>query len=318
MKAVVYHSNGGREVLALEDIADPGAPGAEELRIRVLAASVNPVDRKVREGQLKLIAGGHFPKRPGLDFCGIVEAIGGSVSGFTVGDVAYGSTGSMSDGAFAEFIIVKSSNVAKKPASLEATTAAGVPVVAIAALQTVRDMVKAKAGDEILVNGCTGGVGLFALQLAPLFGAKATGSCGTDSVSIALQFGASEVIDYRKKPVLSHPSKFRAILELSGKLAFDDARTLLDEDGVYIDFSPSPLSLIGNTLANPFRDQKHLFAMTGANTADLNWLAHEMDKGTLRPAPTSVYPLERFREAFEHAEGGGVIGKTVVAIGSGY
>ncbi|MBY0502806.1 MAG: NAD(P)-dependent alcohol dehydrogenase [Bryobacteraceae bacterium] len=314
MKAVVYNAYGGREVLALEDLPEPGEPGAGELRIRVLAASVNPVDRKVREGQLKLIAGRHFPKRPGLDFCGIVEAVGEGVSGYHPGDVVFGGAGSMSEGAFAEYVLVKTTSVAQKPASLDDATAAGVPVVAIAALQALRDLAKVRPGNRVLVNGCTGGVGLFALQLAKQFGAIVTGVCGTDGVSLARQFGATEVIDYKKTPVSELPSKFQAILELSGKLAFNDAENLLEEGGLYVDFSPSPAALIGNMIANPFRHHKHVFAMTAAKTPDLNWLSEQIDAGELRPAPTVVYPLERFLEAFTHAESGGAIGKTVVEL----
>lgn len=314
MKTVAYHSYGGREVLALEEVPDPGDPAAQELRIRVLAASVNPVDRKVREGQLKLIAGGHFPKRPGLDFCGTVEAVGEGVSGYHRGDVVFGAARGMSDGAFAEHILVKTVSVARKPASLNHTTAAGVPVVAIAALQSLRDVAKVKPGDHVLVNGCTGGVGLFALQLARQFGAIVTGVCGTEGVSLAGEFGAADVLDYKKTPVSKLSVKFRAILELSGRLAFEDAENLLDEGGLYVDFSPSPAALIGNTIANPFRHHKHVFALTAAKTADLDWLSNRIDAGALRPAPTVVYPLERFSEAFAHAEGGGSIGKTVVEL----
>jgi NADPH:quinone reductase-like Zn-dependent oxidoreductase len=105
------------------------------------------------------------------------------------------------------------------------------------------------------------------------------------------------------------------LLELSGKLPFDQAHALLDEHGIYVDFSPSPASLIGNTLANPFRANKHLFAMTAAQTADLDALAKMLDEGELRPPPVKEFPLERFREAFELAERGGAIGKVVVRLG---
>lgn len=312
MKAVVYHSYGGREVLTLEEVPEPGSPSGGELKIRVLATSVNPVDRKVREGQLKLIAGGHFPKRPGLDFCGAIEAIGEGVTSYTCGEIVFGGARGMSDGAFAEHILVKAASVAKKPATLDNTTAAGVPIVAIAALQSLRDIVKLRPGDRVLINGCTGGVGLFALQVARHFGAAVTGVCGTDKAELAREFGAAEVIDYKRTPVSELRSQFDAILELSGKLAFDQAEHLLAESGLYVDFSPSPAALIGNTIANPFRHHKHVFAMTAAKTSDLNWLGQQIDAGTLRTAPTVVYPLERYAEAFAHAEGGGAVGKTVV------
>jgi len=314
MKALTYHGYGDRSVLALEDQPDPGAPRAGDVRVRVLASSINPVDGKVRRGELKLIAGGHFPKRPGLDFSGEVEAIGEDVSGIKVGDAVYGAARSMSEGAFAEYVLVHAAAIAKQPSTIDQTTAAGVPTVANAALQALRDIVKVARGDRILVNGCTGGVGIYAIQIAKHAGAIVTGVCGTNGVSLARELGADEVVDYKKGDVLGGSTKYRAILELSGKLSFDFAQERLDEHGLYVDFSPSPAALIGNTIANPFRSRKHVFAMTAAKTADLEFIAKEIDAGRLRPAPTRVFPLERFADAFTLAEAGGVVGKVVVRV----
>ncbi len=314
MKALTYHTYGGREVYALEDVPEPGVPSAGDVRVRIHAASINPVDAKVRRGELKLIAGGRFPKRPGLDFSGVVEAVGEGVSQFVAGDAVYGAARSMSEGAFCEHALVHAASIARKPAKIDYVAAAGVPTVAIAALQSLRDIVKVSNGDRILVNGCTGGVGLFALQLAKRSGAIVTGVCGTDGVALASEFGADEVIDYKKNDPARFGGPHRAILELSGKLSFEAAHPILEHNGIYVDFSPSPAALIGNTIANPFRQQKHLFAMTSAKTADLEWLAQQIDSGDLRPAPTRSFPLERFAEAFALAEGGGTLGKIVVSL----
>lgn len=314
MKAVVYHHYGDRQVMAMEDVADPGAPGPGDVRVRVCAASINPVDGKVRRGALKLIAGGHFPKRPGLDFSGIVEAVGDRVAGFAVGDAVFGAARSMSDGSFAERTIVHARSIAPKPASLDHATAAGVPTVGIAALQSLRDIVKVQRGDPLLVNGCTGGVGLFALQIARHFGAATTGVCGTDGVALAREFGAGDIIDYRQADVMALGPRFRAILELSGKLSFDQAQSLLVDGGCYVDFSPTPAALVGGSVANVFRHRRHAFAMTAPNRADLDWLAQSIDAGTLRAAPTQHFPFTDFADAFAVAEGGGTIGKIVVVM----
>jgi NADPH:quinone reductase-like Zn-dependent oxidoreductase len=293
---------------------DPGPPRAGDVRVRVRATSVNPVDGKVRRGELKLIAGGHFPKRPGLDFSGEVEAVGEGVTGFAVGDAVYGGARSMSEGAFAEHVLVHASAIAKKPSTIDHTLAAGVPTVAIAALQVLRDIVKVAPGDRVLVNGCTGGVGLFAIQIAKRAGAVVTGVCATGGVELARELGADEVVDFKKSALTSLDTKFRAILELSGKLPFESAHAHLDDHGLYVDFSPSPAALVGNAIANPFRSHKHVFAMTSAKTADLESLARMLDAGELRAAPTQVLSLEHFAEAFERAERGGVIGKVVVQL----
>lgn len=313
MKTVSYEQYGDRDVMRLIE-TDMPSPSAGELRVKIHAASINPVDGKVRRGELKLVAGGHFPKRPGLDFVGVVDALGEGVSSFAIGQRVYGVSKSMSDGVMGEYAVVNAGTVAHAPTQLDDTTAAGVPIVAIAALQSLRDTAKVKAGDRVLVNGCTGGVGLFALQLAKAMRAHVTGVCSTEAVELARQFGADEVIDYRKQPLSERAERYHVILELSGKLSFERAHALLDEHGIYVDFSPTPGALIGNTLANPFRSHKHVFAMSAGKTADLQHLAKLLDNGELRPPPVQSFPLEQFREAYELAERGGVVGKVVIRV----
>lgn len=314
MKAVQYDDYGGREKLYLADVPDPGDPGAGGLRVRVHASSVNPVDGKIRRGELKLLAGHRFPKRPGIDFSGVVEAVGAGVVSIAAGDAVYGSVAQMGHGAFAEHVVVHAASVAPKPASMPHALAAGVPVVGIAALQVLRDLVKVAAGDRILVNGCTGGVGLYALQIARQAGAVVTGVCGTEGVDLARRMGAHEVVDYRQGPLSPAAASLRAILELSGRLPFEQAEAWLADHGQYVDFSPSPAALVGSAIANPFRPHKHVFAMTAARTADLGWLADHLDRGLLQAPPTTVLPLERFAEAVALAEQGGRIGKVVVSV----
>lgn len=313
MKAVSYEKYGGRDVLQLVDTDKP-APEPGEVLVRVQAASINPVDGKVRRGELKLIAGGKFPKRPGLDFAGVVETVGDGVSAFSVGDAVYGGSKSMSVGTLAEHVVVKQGSIARRPKSLGPVAAAAVPVVAIGALQSLRDTARVQPGDHVLVNGCTGGVGIFAVQLAKRIGAHVTGVCGTEGVDLARQLGADEIIDYRKQSVATTSGRYHVLLELSGRLPFDQASSLLDDRGLYVDFSPSPASLLGNTLANPFRSHKHVFVMSAAKTADLEELGKHIDAGQLRLPPIKEFPLDQYREAFDLAERGGFMGKVVVRI----
>ncbi len=313
MKAVLYERYGDRDVLRLAEVPTP-SPGKGEVRVRVLAASINPIDGKIRRGDLTFMAGSKFPKRPGQDFAGIVEAVGDGVSSFSVGDAVFGCVKSPSEGAFTEQVIASAGAIARSPASLDAARAAAVPVVGLAALQALRDVVSVKAGDHVLVNGCTGGVGIFALQLAKRIGAKVTGVCGKEGAGLARELGADQVVDYRARSVEDLRGRYRAILELSGKLPFERSRRLLDERAVYADFSPTPASLVGNTLANPFRSHKHVFVMTKSRAEDLQELAGLLDRGELRPPPVQEFPLAEFARAFALAEGGGVIGKVVVRV----
>lgn len=313
MKAVLYDRYGDRDVMQLTDVP-PAAPGAGEVRVRVQAVSVNPIDGKIRRGEQQLLAGGHFPKRPGMDFAGVVDAVGDAHGPFAVGDAVFGGVKSMSEGALGESAIVPVGAIAHRPASLDALNAAAVPVAAIAALQVLRDVVKVNPRDRVLVNGCTGGVGLFALQLARRMGAHVTGVCGTDGVATARAFGADEVIDYKKVALTSLGERYDALIELSGHLTFEQAEPLLDEQGRYVDFSPTPASLIGNTIANPFRSHQHLFAMTKTKRADLEELARLFEAGALKAPPITEFALEQFREAYALAEQGGVIGKVVIRV----
>jgi NADPH:quinone reductase-like Zn-dependent oxidoreductase len=315
MKAVFYETYGDRTVMQLGERAAP-AVKAHEVLVRVQAASINPVDGKVRRGELKLIAGGHFPKQPGLDFAGEVVSVGDGVTAFRVGDAVFGCAKSMSEGALAEFAVANVAAIAKRPQGLDVLTAAAVPVVAMGALQPLRDIVKVAPGDAVLVNGCTGGVGLFALQLAKRAGAHVTGVCGSEGVDLSREMGAEEVIDFRTSSALARGGRYRAILELSGRLTFGDAHPILDEHGIFVDFSPTPASLVGNTLANPFRTHKHVFAMTSGKTADLDEVGQLLVQGELKAPPLREFPLDQFRDAFALAESGKVMGKIVVRVAS--
>lgn len=313
MRAVIYDTYGDRSVMRLAEVGMP-EPGKGQVRVRVQAVSVNPVDGKVRRGELKLIAGGHFPRTPGLDFAGIVDHIGPEVAGLQMGDPVFGGAHSMSSGALAEFAVVNAVAIGPRPPELEPVSAACVPVAGCAALQVLRELVQVQAGDDILINGCTGGVGLFAIQVARRMGARVTGVCGTDGVATARAFGAHEVIDYRTGSVDSLPGPFRAILELSGRLAFERAERLLADRGLYVDFSPSPSSLIGNTIANPFRSHKHVFAMTSVKEEDLRLLARWLAERDMALPPVRQFPLEAFGQAYEAVESGGVIGKVAIVV----
>jgi NADPH:quinone reductase-like Zn-dependent oxidoreductase len=313
MKAITYNEFGGIDRLALADLPDPQVEKGH-LLVRVHAASINPIDGKIRRGQLKLMSGTHFPKTVGSDFAGVVTEVGAGVEGFSVGDAVYGCMDSMKHGSLCELISVPPAVLSRKPASLDFVAAAAVPIVAQAALQAMRDVAAVKPETRVLVNGCTGGVGLYALQIASQMGAQVTGVCGAAGLAIAHSFGARDVIDYRRESIGQSGQRFDVLLELSGKLPFSESHDLLEAHGIYIDIEPSPAGLVGNTLANPFRAQKHRFLMTTSKTADLDELAQGFDRGTLRTTPTTAFDLADFRDAFTLAEKGGVIGKVVVRL----
>jgi NADPH:quinone reductase-like Zn-dependent oxidoreductase len=312
-RAVVYEEFGGTDQLRLARIPIE-SPGRGEIQVRPRAVSVNPIDGKIRRGELKLMSGRHFPKRTGQDFSGEVLAVGAGVADWKTGDEVYGCCRGMRAGALGDFVNVPADAVAARPAGLSHAEAASVPMVAQAALQALTHVAGAESGSRVLVNGCTGGFGLYALQIARHLGAHVTGVCDGASLDLAREYGAQEVVDYRTEKVTERADRFDVILELSGKLAFQEADPLLSERGIYVDVSPSPGSLITNTVTNPVRHHKHKFLLMSSHRADLERIAAWFADGTLRLPPVQVFPLDAFAEAYRTAESGSVNGKVVIRI----
>jgi NADPH:quinone reductase-like Zn-dependent oxidoreductase len=311
MNAVTYRRFGSPDVLELVDIPSPH-PAAGQLLVRVRAASVNPLDGKIRRGELRLLSGSRFPKTPGMDYAGVVEAVGSGVIGFAVGDRVFGFSGSMRHGTLAERIAVPATTAAKLPAGLELTGAAALATVGLAALQTVRDVARIAAGERVLVNGATGGVGLVMLQLLRRRGAEVTAVAATSGVELARVYGAHDVIDYRVSSVRASPERFDAVLDTSTKLPFRAARSLLAPRGRYVGFEPTPATLLASKLANLFRRQQHLTLITKPSSRDLAELAQLVVTGALRVPPIESFELPDARRAFARVEGGGVLGKVVI------
>jgi NADPH:quinone reductase-like Zn-dependent oxidoreductase len=315
MNAITFSHFGGPDVLELTRKEAPRL-GSLDLLVRVRAVSVNPLDGKIRRGELRLLSGARFPKTPGIDFAGIVEAVGAQVTGFGIGDRVFGYPGSMRNGTLSELISVPAASAAKIPPALDEVGAASVAMVGLAALQAFRDVAQVAAGERVLVNGATGGVGLVLLQLARLRGAHVTATASTKGVPVARQFGAEKVVDYRSEAIVDGRERFDVVFDPSTKLPFAAARRLLGARGRYVGFEPSPLSLIESVLSNPFRGQKHLFLIAKPSTRDLAELARLIDAREIVLPPVESFDLSDARRAFERAERGGVIGKIVVQIPS--
>jgi NADPH:quinone reductase-like Zn-dependent oxidoreductase len=313
MKAVRIQSFGGVENLQLTTQPIP-EPGAGEVRVRVMAVSLNPIDSKIRVGAMKLMSGSRFPMALGFDLAGIVDAIGAGVSGLAVGDAVFGGVPNMPGGAYAEFVITTPGALAKKPAKLSFEEAAAVPVAGIAALAGLRDLAHLSPGMEVLINGCTGGVGSFAVQIARILGAKVVGTCSDAGMKLASQLGAQEVINYRSQDLSAQQGRFDTIFEMSGRLSFHDAKPLMKPRSVYVDPIPTPSVIVGSALTNPFRSQKRKPLLGKVTHADLSWLAAELSAGRLVSTVGRVFPFEEIQAATQAMEKGGVLGKIVLRV----
>lgn len=239
MMRVQYDRYGGPEQLKLADIELPSLE-AGQIRVRVMAASANPMDRKIRQGEVKMMTGRRFPRGLGHDFSGVVEAVGPNVKTLKVGDEVFGATGLKEAGAFAESLITDAKNAFIKPPALAFDVAAALPIVSMTAWTGLVDKAKLRAGQSVFVTGCLGGVGRAAVQLAILRGAKVTGSCSASARAEALALGVSEVFDYSNFDVDHLRHRFDVVFDTAGGLSLGRCDAMLKRSGVALHIVPTP------------------------------------------------------------------------------
>ncbi len=314
MKAFYATAYGGPEVMTLGERPDP-APRAGEVLVAVRAASVNPVDWKVRRGDVRLLSG-RPPKILGTDLAGTVAALGPGVAGLAAGAAVYGTTRMMlgAQGSHAERVAVPARRVAPIPPGLSFEEAAALPVAALTALNGLRRCGELE-GRAVAVVGATGGVGHLALQLARARGARVTAVCSARNAERARALGAEEVVDYRKEDLTRGQRRFDVVFDAHGATGFAAASRVLSGSGVY-----------ATTLAGPAAAMVHLWhrlaggrQLAMANLRDrpedYAELARLLGAGAVKPVVSAVVPLDRAAEAFAALEAGGVVGKVVIRIG---
>jgi NADPH:quinone reductase-like Zn-dependent oxidoreductase len=251
VKRLQYHRYGGPDVLRLEDF-EPARPGRGEVLVRVKAAAANAMDWKMRNGEMRLMTGRSFPRGIGNDFSGVVEAIGAGVTRLRVGDAVVGGTSLKGAGAFGEMVIAEEKAVVPKPAELSYEQAAAIPVVGITAFQAILGQGNLRAGQAVFVNGCLGGVGRAAAQIAVVSGASVGGSCRATAVAEAHELGIDPVVEPGFDPARLR-GRFDLVLDTPGTLSATAARTLLKPGGRIIDIVPTPAKLARSVLPGPYR-----------------------------------------------------------------
>jgi NADPH:quinone reductase-like Zn-dependent oxidoreductase len=321
MKAVVYRCYGSPEVLRLEDVAKPTLAD-DELLVKVHAASVNPLDWHYMRGTpylVRLDAGFGAPKNPelGVDFAGTVEAIGSSVTKFKVGDEVFG--GRM--GSFAEYVRVRESRaVALKPANVSFEQAASVPIAALTALQALRDKGHVQPGQKVLINGASGGVGTFAVQIAKSFGAEVTGVCSGRNVDMVRSLGADRVIDYTKENFTQGDERYDLIVDNVGSHSLSDYRRVLKPEGTYVMVGgPNKGVWIGPLIGalkaaatSAFVSQKLEMMLAELKPEDLALMAELMQSGKVTPVIDRRYRLQDVPAAIAYLEEGHARGKVII------
>lgn len=324
MKAVVYRQYGSPEVLRIEDVAKP-VPAPNELLIRVHDAALNPLDWHYMRGtpyivRLQLGIGAPKLNRIGVDFSGTVEAIGAQVKKFKVGDSIFGTA----NGAMGEYITSTEVGLALKPDNISFEQAAAVPIAGITALQGLRDHAHVRPGLKVLVNGASGGVGTFAVQLARAFGAQVTGVCSTRNLELVRSIGASAVIDYTREDFTRRNEHYDVIFDAVGNRDLRDYERILTPHGVVLlvgarhGFEPwfGPLDgTVEAVLVAPFLHHRFVSYIADANrTEDLDTLADLMRAGKVVPVIDRRYALRDAAAAMRYVEQGHARGKVIVFV----
>jgi NADPH:quinone reductase-like Zn-dependent oxidoreductase len=322
MKAIVYCDYGSPDVLKLEDIEKP-TPADDEVLIRVRAASVNPLDWHYMRGTpyfMRMQAGLRKPKviRLGVDFAGTVEAVGKNVKQFKPGDEVFGAR----TGAFAEYVSVRENRaVVQKPANLTFEQAASIPIAAITALQALRDTGKIQPGQKVLINGASGGVGTFAVQIAKSFGAEVTGVCSTRNVDMVRSIGADHVIDYTKEDFTKSGHHYDLMLDNVGNHSLAECTDVLNPKGKYVMvggqtgrwIDPLPRALYTKVLSRFVSQDMGMF-LAQLNKEDLTLLGDLMQAGKVTSVIDRRYKLSEVPAALRYLEAGHARGKVVITL----
>ncbi len=324
MKAVRYHAYGDPNVLRYEDVEVP-VPAADEVLIRVHAGSINPLDWHFMRGVpylMRMQSGLVAPRDPrfGVDVAGRVEAVGADVTQFALGDAVFGTT----RGGFAEYACAPVRSIAKKPATVSFDEAAAAGVAAITALQALRDTGRLQPGERVLVNGASGGVGTFAVQMAKWLGAHVTAVCSARNLDLVRSIGADETIDYAVSDFTAGPPRFDVVLDMIGRQSLRACRRAMTPRGRYVIVgAPSGRWLapfdrvLRAVVLSRFVGQELRLAMIRANSDDAATLADLLDRGTVRSVIDLRYQLGDVTAAVRYVEEGHARGKVVIAVAAG-
>ncbi len=321
MKAIVYCDFGSPDVLRLEDIEKPAA-GDDQVLVRVRAASVNPLDWHYMRGTpyvMRMGAGLRKPKvtQLGVDFAGTVEAVGKNVTEFKAGDEVFGGRA----GAFAEYVAISGARLARKPGNITFEQAASVPIAAITALQALRDHGKVQPGQKVLINGASGGVGTFAVQIAKWLGAQVTGVSSTRNVELVRSLGADQMIDYTREDFTQGGQRYDVIVDMVGNHSLSAYRRVLNPKGIYVMVGGrkgrwlAPLDRVAQMVVySAFVDQEMGMMLAKITREDLAILGELMEAGKVTPVIDRRYTLSEVPEAIRYLEEGRARGKVVISV----
>ena len=320
IKAIFYSCYGSPDVLKLETMDKP-APAADEVLVKVKAASVNPLDWHYMRGEpyiMRLGSGLGKPEdtRLGVDFAGTVEAVGWNVTQFKPGDQVFGGK----TGAFGEYVTVREDRaVVLMPENVTFEQAASVPIAALTALQALRDKGRIKAGQKVLINGASGGVGTFAVQIAKVFGAEVTGVCSTRNVDMVRSIGADHVVDYTREDYTKGSQQYDIIVDMVSNRSLLENRGVMSPGGILViiggpkgNWIKPLIRPVQAMILSPFVDQDFGMMIAKLTKEDLVFVGDLMKEGKVTPVIDRRYPLVEVPEAIRYSEAGHASGKIII------
>ncbi|MCH9695642.1 MAG: NAD(P)-dependent alcohol dehydrogenase [Gammaproteobacteria bacterium] len=322
MTAVLYNCYGGPEVLQTTTVAKP-VPADNEVLVKVRAAAVNPLDWHFMRGSpylMRLMSGLGKPEdeRMGVDFAGVVESVGKDVTRYAPGDEVFGGR----SGAFAEYLLIpEDRGMAHKPANVTFEQAATVAIAGVTAIEALRDKGQVKPGDKVLINGASGGVGTFAVQLAKAMGAEVSGVCSTRNVELVTSLGADRVYDYTRENYTEGDEKFDVIVDMVGNHPHLDNLGVLESDGILVmvggakgDWVAPLKGPLKAMMLGPFVDQEMITLLAGMDAEELAELGEYMAAGDMTPVIDQRFSFAEIEDAIRYSETGRARGKIVVTM----
>lgn len=331
MKAMLIEGY-GKTPLQLRDVPMPSI-GEKDVLVEIYAASVNPVDFKIRNGKLKLLMDFEMPLILGNDFAGKVAAVGNLVTDFKVGDEVYGRADKERMGTFAEFIAIKASNLAKKPTNLNFEQAAALPLVALTAYQAFFERMKLKAGDKLFIHAGAGGLGSIAIQIAKTKGIYVATTASGVGLDLVRSLGADEIIDYRNQDFTKVLHDFDAVFDTLGGKALRDSFKILKRGGIVISVSDMPTKafakewhlswwkqILFDLVSLPIRrlaktyGARYEFLFMHPNGKQLAEIGEWVEQGKIRPVIDKIFPFEQAQQALEYSETGRAKGKIIIKV----
>lgn len=309
MKGIYYENYGPPEVLRYGDLPTPTS-GSGQVRIQVVAASVNPIDWRIRSGEMRYLLPGGFPRVPGYDVAGYIRD-GGETETLRPGTRVMAMLDSMFGGGYAEWAVCSASSVAVIPERMTFEEAAGLPLAGSTALQSLRDYGRIRSGIRVLINGASGAVGGFAVQIAKAYGAHVTAVASGEAESYVRSLGADDFIDYHTSEFTQSKSRWDLVFDAAGKSSFAHARRVLEKNGRYVSTEPSVTGLM-TSVATLATSQRGRVMLVRSRAQDMEELIRLYSLDQLRVTVDDVLPLQEAADAHRRSESGKTRGKIVL------